>query len=193
MKFLTLELSYIQIIMKKQSSHHIISYHTFVKSSTKLILLFLISFAGTRAYAQTSEIFTTIIVMRHAEKADEPNNPDPELSEEGKARAEKIAELFMEDSINAVYATSYKRTMHTVKPLADTQNLSIKEYHPADEQAFAEILSRHQGQKIVICGHSNTIPLLLKYFTEKEYPILQEDEYDKIFIITKSTSGKSVT
>ena len=70
----------------------------------------------------------------------------------------------------------------------------VKEYPPSDEKAFADMLAKHQGEKIVICGHSNTIPILLNYFTESTaHGALKEEEYDKIFIISKSTSGKSAT
>ena len=160
----------------------------------KTLLLFIFYFSSLVAGAQVEEAITTIIVLRHAEKADQPDNPDPDLSDEGNARAEKIAALFAEDTIDAVYTTSYKRTKQTITPLATSQNLMVKEYPPADEESFADILSRHKGEKIVICGHSNTVPILLNYFTESTaHAALQEDEYDKIFIISKSTSGKSAT
>ncbi len=151
-------------------------------------------FNSSIAYTQDAEILTTIIILRHAEKADEPDTPDPALSEEGIARAQKIAALFQDDSIHAVYATPYQRTKQTVEPIAKSKNLQVNIYAPADEKAFADILARHAGEKIIICGHSNTVPLLLNYFTgSRRHSALKEDEYDKIFIISKSNSGKSAT
>ena len=66
----------------------------------------------------------TVILVRHAEKIIDPNNPDVDLTPAGQARAQEIARMFGGAGINAIYATQYKRTQHTVKPLADTSGLA---------------------------------------------------------------------
>src|SRR5215467_6237775 len=60
---------------------------------------------------------TTIILVRHAEKIIDPNNNDPDLSPAGQARAQEIVRMFSDAGINALYATQYKRTQETIKPL----------------------------------------------------------------------------
>lgn len=158
----------------------------------KMFLLFLICCKATSGYTQHEEKMTTIILFRHAEKLDEANNADPGLSEKGKERAQNYADMFKEETIGSVYATPYKRTKQTLESLAADQNLIIKEYPPLDENAFASIFKEHEGEIIVICGHSNTVPALLRYFAPLESPInLDEDEYDKVFIISKAPSGKT--
>ena len=62
---------------------------------------------------------TTIILVRHAEKIIDPNNPDVDLSAAGQARAQEIARMFGDAGINAIYATQYQRTQETVKPLSE--------------------------------------------------------------------------
>ncbi|AHM62654.1 phosphoglycerate mutase [Flammeovirgaceae bacterium 311] len=151
-------------------------------------------FAGSLAYAQQEEGITTIIVIRHAEKADEAGNSYPGLSAAGLKRAQKIAELLSQEAITAVYATPYQRTKQTVMPLAAAQKISIQEYSPIDEKAFKAMLESNTGGKIVICAHSNTVPVLLTYFTRTQnFTTLAEQEYDKVFIISKSNSGASST
>jgi broad specificity phosphatase PhoE len=68
---------------------------------------------------------TTVIVIRHAEKKIEPDNPDPDLSPAGQARAQELVRMFSDAGINAIYATQYKRTQQTVKPLADKLGLAV--------------------------------------------------------------------
>src|SRR5947199_10426924 len=68
---------------------------------------------------------TTIILIRHAEKIIDPNNPDVDLSPAGQARAQELARMFGDAGINAIYATQYKRTQETVKPLADKLGLPV--------------------------------------------------------------------
>ena len=68
-------------------------------------------------FATFSRPVTTVIVVRHAEKNIEPSNPDPDLSPAGQARAQESARMFGDAGINAIYATQYKRTQQTVKPL----------------------------------------------------------------------------
>ena len=61
---------------------------------------------------------TTIILVRHAEKIIDPSNNDVDLSPAGQARAHEIVRRFGDAGVNAIYATQYKRTQQTVKPLA---------------------------------------------------------------------------
>ena len=70
-------------------------------------------------FATFSRPVTTVILVRHAEKKIEPNNPDPDLAPEGVERAQEIARVFGEAGINAIYATQLKRTQQTAKPLSD--------------------------------------------------------------------------
>src|SRR5713101_2081726 len=51
---------------------------------------------------------TTVILIRHAEKNIEPDNPDPDLSPAGQARAAELARMFGDADVNTVYATQYK-------------------------------------------------------------------------------------
>ena len=62
----------------------------------------------------------TVILVRHAEKQIvPPENKDPDLSAAGLDRANEIQRMFGGAGIAGVYATQYKRTQQTVKPLAD--------------------------------------------------------------------------
>src|SRR5690242_4549543 len=78
------------------------------------------------AYFSTfSRPVTTVILVRHAEKKIEPQNPDPDLTPEGAERAQEIAREFGGAGINTIFATQYKRTQETVKPLSDRIGVPI--------------------------------------------------------------------
>src|SRR5205809_7384909 len=70
-------------------------------------------------FATFTRPVTTVILVRHAEKNIEPNNPDPDLSPAGQARAQELVRMLGAAGVNAIYATNFKRTQQTVKPLAD--------------------------------------------------------------------------
>src|SRR5215831_19794894 len=101
------------------------------KAGLKTALVFAMLFAILAAvvvfgyYATFRRPVTTIIIVRHAEKIIDPNNPDVDLSPAGQARAQELARMFGDAGINAIYATQYKRTQETVKPLADKLGLPI--------------------------------------------------------------------
>ena len=62
-----------------------------------------------------------VILVRHAEKVDE--SEDPLLSAAGKARARALARSLRTAGVKAVYVTQYKRTGLTAAPLAAAAGL----------------------------------------------------------------------
>src|SRR5437773_8048647 len=95
---------------------------------TALVFAMLFAVLGAVAvfayYATFLRPVTTVIVVRHAEKNIEPANPDPDLSPAGQARAQELARMFGDAGVNAIYATQFKRTQQTVKPLGDRLGLN---------------------------------------------------------------------
>jgi len=135
---------------------------------------------------------TTVIIVRHAEKNIEPNNPDPDLSPAGQARAQEIARMFGDSGVQAIYATQYKRTQQTVAPLASRLGLSVS---TIDAKQSAEltrrILSSNRGQTVFIAGHNNTVPEIVNILSGENFPIIPESEYDNMFIVTMYRFGKA--
>ena len=135
---------------------------------------------------------TTVIVVRHAEKVIDPNNPDVDLSSTGQARAQEIARDFADAGINAIYATQYKRTQQTVKPLADKLGLPVTVVNSrSTADLLTQIKAQHSGQTIFIAGHNNTVPEIVAALGGPQYPIIPETEYDNLFIVTVYRTGKA--
>ena len=93
--------------------------HQYRKTFIVVFCAFLALSTGKIAANQTTQP-KTIILVRHAEKKVVlPENKDPDLSAEGESRAKEISRMFSGSGITAIYATQFKRTQQTVKPLAE--------------------------------------------------------------------------
>src|SRR6266852_161033 len=114
------------------------------RAGLKTALVFAMLFAVLGAvvvfayYATFLRPVTTVILIRHAEKNVEPNNSDPDLSSAGQTRAQELARMFGDAGINTIYATQYKRTQQTLKPLADRLGLQAS---VVDSKSTAELLT----------------------------------------------------
>ena len=136
-------------------------------------------------FATFSRPITTVILVRHAEKNIEPNNPDPDLSPAGQARAQELARMFSEAGVNVIYATQYKRTQETVKPLADRLGLSVNQINSKQSADLVRrILTAHRGQTVFVAGHNNTVPEIVAALGGGDFPAIPENEYDNMFIVT---------
>lgn len=145
------------------------------------------------AYLATfSRPITTVILVRHAEKNIEPNNPDPDLSPAGQARAQELALMFSNAGVNVIYATQYRRTQETVKPLADRLGLPVSVVDAKDmAELLKQILTNHRGQTIFVSGHNNTVPEIATALGGEKLPIIPESEFDNMFIVTVYRFGRA--
>lgn len=135
---------------------------------------------------------TTVILVRHAEKKIEPNNADPDLAPEGSARADEIARMFANAGINTIFATQYKRTQQTVRPLSDRIHVPVT---LLDDDQNDELVKRIQtslrGQTIFIAGHNYSVPVIASALSGESFPMIPESEYDNLFIVTIYRFGKA--
>ena len=145
------------------------------------------------AYLSTfSQPLTTVILVRHAEKKLEPDNPDPDLTPEGVARSQEIARVFGDAGVNAIYATQYKRTQQTVRPLADRLGVPVTLLDSKQtDELVSQIRTHHRGQTIFVAGHSNSIPAIVSVLSSEKYPEIPDNEYDNLFIVTIYRFGKA--
>jgi len=153
------------------------------------VLLFLIAsgFAFT-THAQQSDI-TTLIFVRHAEKANDGGS-DPELSAEGMKRASRLSEVLAKQGIDAIYSTDFKRTKNTVSPLAARLKLTVVIYTSATAEYLRDIVQKYKGGTVVICGHSNTTPAMVNLLTRSEtMKQFDDDDYNNLIIVSVTVDG----
>jgi len=145
------------------------------------------------AYFSTfSRPVTTVILVRHAEKKIEPNNQDPELTPEGLERAQEVARMFGDAGINAVYATQFKRTQQTVKPLSERTGVPVTVVEASQtNDLLRRLQTTERGKTIFIAGHNNTVPAIVSELSGENYPVIPESEYDNLYIVTIYRFGKA--
>jgi len=136
-----------------------------------------------------------VFVVRHAERADGGATAmmaatDPPLSSAGAARAERLAALLAGAGVTAAYATEYKRTISTVEPLARRLGLAVEQVPAKDTAALvARIHATGPDDVVVVAGHSNTVPDILKALGVAEPVTIEDDEYDNLFIVVPHSAG----
>src|SRR5262249_55293657 len=136
------------------------------------------------AYFSTfSRPVTTVILVRHAEKNIEPANPDPDLTPAGRERAQEIARMFADAGVNAIYATQFKRTQQTVKPLSDRIGVPVTLLDSNQtDQLVRRLQTTYRGKTVFIAGHNNTVPAIISALSGETYPVIPESEYDNLYI-----------
>lgn len=135
---------------------------------------------------------TVVYLVRHAEKdISNIDNQDPDLTPEGVARAEALRSLLEQQQVDALYATKYIRTKNTLMPLAEERKLEVQQYEAHDFNGLKErILQNHQGQTVVVAGHSNTLlPIVETFGAKRPVPNITEQEYDYLFKVTLTPNG----
>lgn len=135
---------------------------------------------------------TTVYLVRHAEKdIANPSDQDPGLTAEGEARAEALRATLEGQKIDALYATKYKRTQNTLKPMANARNLDIQIYEAHDFNGMgSKIKNEHAGKAVVIAGHSNTIlPMIEVLGAKRPVPDISDSQYDYLFKVSVGPDG----
>ena len=132
-------------------------------------------------------------LVRHAEK-DTSVKDEPPLTEAGLERAARIADILKGTRIDAIYSTMTMRTMLTVDSLADIKAMKIKPYdNKGLKQLLEDIKNSKEDNRIMIVGHSNTIPSIANTLAGSDVfkNTFAENEYDNFVIVMTTKSGRS--
>lgn len=154
-----------------------------------LVLMLGLMVAPALAAAQQ----TTVILVRHAERVAGPG--DVALTDAGKARAARLADLLRDSGINAIFSTPYNRTKDTAQPTSQLLGIPVLNTN-APGAAFApelarKILSDHKGQTVLVVGHSNTTPDVIKALGAAPVPAIPDPEYDNLFVVRVDAGGNA--
>ena len=143
----------------------------------------LLAVLAAPAAAQVS--VTTIVLVRHAEKADASS--DPVLAPAGAARARVLAHVLRDVPLDAVFSTPFIRTRETARPVAEHHGLTVTET-PVTRSFVSDLAARvrrdHVGETVLVVGHSNTTPELARALGATNAPAIADPEYDHMFIVT---------
>lgn len=152
----------------------------------------LLAFAPVGAAAEPCAP-AAVHLVRHAEKAVSADadfaDPDPELSEEGRASAAALATWFDGKTLDAIYATHLRRTQQTALPLAAARDLDLRVLPAADTTRLLQRLhERHCGQQVLVIGHSNTVPEIAVALGAEPFAI-GESDYDQVYTVVPGSGA----
>ena len=148
--------------------------------------------AGTTAEPAAGEQ-TLVVVVRHAERA-AVEGDDPPLSAAGAERARSLADAVADLGLTAIYATQRQRTQLTAQPAAARLGIPITVLPIAVAAEHAalqasEIRTRHAGGTVLVVGHSNTVPLIVRALGGPDVEAIEDHEFDHLYLVVIPGNG----
>jgi broad specificity phosphatase PhoE len=136
-----------------------------------ITVVYLFFFCGT---------LTTVLLVRHAERQDGADA----LTSAGTARAQVLAHVLEKSGISAIYTSEAVRTQQTAAPTASLLGITPVVVAASDVAGLVSaIRSNHSGQKVLVVGHSNTVPQIIAEFGGPAVTI-GDNEYDNFYVLT---------
>lgn len=143
--------------------------------------------AAAVAVAPVPALAQTVVIVRHAEKADDSRDPD--LSEAGRARAAALAEALKGARLTLALATPLKRTVQTGFPAAQAAGL-VPTTVPLDGGVVAHaarvaeaVRAAGPDATVLVVGHSNTVPDIARALGDPAPEALTDCDYDRLTVI----------
>lgn len=142
-----------------------------------------------------SALAQTVILVRHAEKADA--SADPVLSEVGQRRAVDLAVALSGSDLTHVFTSPLQRTVLTARPAAQAhainpEAISLEGGTEAHVRRLAErVRSLPADAVVLVVGHSNTVPLIAEALGETGPSEMADCEYDRLTVISVEDDGDS--
>lgn len=128
---------------------------------------------------------TVMVAVRHAEK---DSGDDPGLTEAGHARAKALAETLAHAHVRAILVSPARRTKETAAPTAaharvEPKVIPMEGGTDAHVAALAKAVKAEAGKTVLVVGHTNTIPPLLRALGMNAND-MGDKEYGELFVAT---------
>jgi phosphohistidine phosphatase SixA len=154
--------------------------------------ILILATAVSAAWADVALAQRAIVVVRHAEKLDQ--SEDPGLSVEGMSRARALADLLRAAGVTHILTSEYIRTKETARPLASRLKVTPQIVPAKDTQGIVNQLRLFPPEAVVLLvAHSNTIPPILTRLGWTGTLDLKDRDYDDVFmVVPRGTAEPSV-
>ncbi len=153
----------------------------------RLILFLLICGCAMSLCAQPplANSRTRIYIVRHGEKE---SGKDPGLAIAGKQRAGDLMRKLKRKHIHHIYVSQFRRTQMTGDSMRIQSGIDTIQYvaDTTGEDLLNKIIAhKDQRRKILVIGHSNTIPNIIRKLGVADYPTdwIPDNEFDNLFLI----------
>jgi broad specificity phosphatase PhoE len=147
------------------------------------------AFAASASVAHAQQ---TVILVRHAElqSAGMAGPKELPLSEAGSARAKRLASLLKDSGIDAIYVTDFVRTKKTAEPLSRELHKELTVVPKGDSgELVARLRKNDAGHTVLLVGHSDTLPGLLKALGYPAEVKIDAQDYGNIFLVMPKGEG----
>lgn len=133
----------------------------------------------------------TIVLVRHAELEGQQMQlpPSTPLSEAGRQRAERLAQLLSQAGVSRIYVTDVLRTQQTAQPLADRSAAPVTLIAKPDTAALVQALQQTPDGTIVVIGHSDTLPAVMAALGGPADLKFASGDHASVFIVTPRPQG----
>lgn len=139
---------------------------------------------------------TTYFVVRHAEKQLVPANAsDPALTDIGVQRANDLNAYFGNKKPDSIFVSKYLRTQQTAAPTAAAASITPVVVNQTDTNgidAFVKRIYNINKKKVLIVGHSNTVPRIVKGLSGQTINAISDTDYDNLYIIKIKKSDRQL-
>jgi broad specificity phosphatase PhoE len=145
---------------------------------------------------------TTVILVRHAEKASQEDNSP--LTPAGTQRANELVRVLAGTKVDAIYTTQFRRVQDTASPIATALGITpvVRQTGPTYAADLAKrILTENHGQTVLVVGHTNTTIALLKALGASDAALvtalgtgnttMPESQFDNLFVLTEVDGAAS--
>lgn len=126
-----------------------------------------------------------VVLVRHAEPATGGENPG--LSAAGRRRAIELAKMLAGAGITAIFTSELRRTKETAAPLAAL--LSITPVEIAGAPAAAANQIKAAGKRVLVVGHTNTVPQIIHALGGPATVVIDAGEFDHMFVLQVPADG----
>jgi broad specificity phosphatase PhoE len=124
---------------------------------------------------------TTLLLLRHAER----DAGVDALNAAGAARAQELVHVGEKSGIVAIYRSDTNRARDTAAPLATALGITAVVYPANDTSALvSDIFADHRDEKVLVVGHSNTVPDIIEAAGGPSLQDIDEKEFDNLFVLT---------
>lgn len=156
------------------------------RAASALLILAALLAPAPRAWAQEA-----IYIVRHAERDDQ--SADSALSTQGVGRSYRLRDLLRDSGITRIVTSELRRTIETAAPLAAARHLTPQQVPAADMPALvATITSSGARDRLLVVGHSNTVPALLSALHVDPAVTIADSDFGNLFIVVPQKEGRPV-
>lgn len=147
----------------------------------------LLAAAAASLLATGPAMAQTVILVRHAEKADQ--SADPALSAQGEARGAALGVTLNDARVTHILVTPLQRTRLTAL-LTSVAHEIIPEvigFDGGTPEHVAAIVARVRSlgpdDVVLVVGHSNTVPLIASALGQRLVGQMRDCEYDRLTVL----------